>query len=30
LATSTYMQDVIVGAIIIISVWIGIMRRKQG
>jgi hypothetical protein len=23
------MQDVIVGAIIIISVWIGIMRRKQ-
>jgi ribose transport system permease protein len=29
LATSTYMQDVIVGAIIIISVWIGIMRRKQ-
>jgi ribose transport system permease protein len=30
LATSTYMQDVIVGAIIIISVWIGILRRKQG
>jgi ribose/xylose/arabinose/galactoside ABC-type transport system permease subunit len=30
LATSTYMQDVIVGAIIILSVWIGILRRKQG
>jgi ribose transport system permease protein len=30
LATSTYMQDVIVGAIIIFSVWIGILRRKGG
>ena len=29
LATSTYMQDVIVGAIIIVSVWIGMMRRRQ-
>lgn len=28
LATSTYLQDVVVGAIIIFSVWIGILRRK--
>jgi ribose/xylose/arabinose/galactoside ABC-type transport system permease subunit len=28
LATSTYLQDVIVGVIIIVSVWIGILRRK--
>jgi ribose/xylose/arabinose/galactoside ABC-type transport system permease subunit len=28
LATSTYMQDMIVGGIIIFSVWIGILRRK--
>jgi len=30
LATSTYMQDMIVGGIIIFSVWIGILRRKEG
>jgi ribose/xylose/arabinose/galactoside ABC-type transport system permease subunit len=29
LATSTYLQDVVVGAIIIFSVWIGILRRKE-
>jgi ribose transport system permease protein len=29
LATSTYLQDVVVGAIIIVSVWIGILRRKR-
>ena len=28
LATSTYLQDVVVGVIIIVSVWIGILRRK--
>jgi ribose/xylose/arabinose/galactoside ABC-type transport system permease subunit len=30
LATSTYMQDMIVGGIIIFSVWIGILRRREG
>jgi ribose transport system permease protein len=30
LATSTYMQDMIVGGIIIFSVWIGILRQRQG
>jgi len=30
LATSTYLQDVVVGAIIIFSVWIGILRRREG
>lgn len=29
LATSTYLQDVVVGLIIIVSVWIGILRRKS-
>jgi len=30
LATSTFMQDMIVGGIVIFSVWMSILRRQQG
>jgi ribose transport system permease protein len=30
LATSTFVQDMIVGGIVIFSVWISILRRQRG